>query len=646
MARLGSGWLALLLACVLGVLTAAPTTAAGPFTGQARGRYFAETGYRVDDDAVWAFFQARGGVDGFGYPVSRPFRLLGCRVQIFQRQVVQLCPGQGLTLLNLLDPEFFPYSRINGSAFPAPDPALKAATPRPEEPAYATRIVAFVRATAPDSFAGQPVKFGHSFFGLLTPAPTVAGSDDPTLQGLVSLEFWGVPTSRPRADPSNANFIYQRFQRGIMHYDATTGLTRGVLLADYFKGLLTGQDLPADLEQEAQGSRFLRQFCPQAPRALCRPEQLPDSDLSHAFEPEQPFAVDTTFTGPQYGFQADLQAPAARRGAITLTRAARFGWLKQQVVWSRIEVAPGVYDPTRLAELDALVEEVHGAGLRLLLSIAGTPRFYAPGTGGAPQDPAPLGAFLRMLALRYRGQVQAYEPWNEPNLAREWGSGRLWPDGPRAFVHLQQAAYAGLRAGDPGALVVLPPLAPSGVGGCTGCDRSQALDDRLYLELVYQVDDGAVKDAFDVLGVHAFGLNNPPDDWTDVQTVPGTDFKGEPSFYFKRFTQLREVMLAHGDDKPMWMTEVGWSSCRVAVPGYEYCRDNSEADQARYLAEALRMLTSYPYVTNVFVWNLNFQMVVPESDEKWGYGIVRPDGRPRPAYVALQQVLAKEPAGS
>ena len=47
------------------------------------------------------------------------------------------------------------------------------------------------------------------------------------------------------------------------------------------------------------------------------------------------------------------------------------------------------------------------------------------------------------------------------------------------------------------------------------------------------------------------------------------------------------------------------------------------------------MVTAYPYVTNVFARNPNFQMVVPESDEKWGYGIVRPDGRPRPAYVAV-----------
>ena len=72
------------------------------------------------------------------------------------------------------------------------------------------------------------------------------------------------------------------------------------------------------------------------------------------------------------------------------------------------------------------------------------------------------------------------------------------------------------------------------------------------------------------------------------------------------------------------------------MPGWEYCLDNSEADQGRYLAEAIGMVqSSYPYVTNVFVWNLNFQMVVPETDEKWGFGVVRADGSPRPAYTAL-----------
>jgi hypothetical protein len=67
-------------------------------------RYFALTGYRLDDDQALAFFQAHGGVGTFGYPVSRTFGFLGCPVQVFQRLVLQLCPGHEPALLNLLDP--------------------------------------------------------------------------------------------------------------------------------------------------------------------------------------------------------------------------------------------------------------------------------------------------------------------------------------------------------------------------------------------------------------------------------------------------------------------------------------------------------------------------------------------------------------
>ena len=43
-------------------------------------RYFNETSYRIDDDAMWSYFQARGKVPVFGFPVSRPFVLLGCNL--------------------------------------------------------------------------------------------------------------------------------------------------------------------------------------------------------------------------------------------------------------------------------------------------------------------------------------------------------------------------------------------------------------------------------------------------------------------------------------------------------------------------------------------------------------------------------------
>jgi hypothetical protein len=205
--------------------------------------------------------------------------LLGCRVQIFQRQIAQMCAGRGVSLMNLLDPDIFPYEQVNGSALPPPDAAMKADTPRVASPGYGSEIVDFVRSNAPDTFDGLNVAFGRTFFSLVSPA--TSGTDNP----LVDLEIWGAPISQPRRDPTNANFVYQRFQRGVMHFDATTGRTQGLLLADYLKAILRGRDLPADLAQTARASRYFDQYCPAATRWVCRPSDLPATDLTFAFEP-------------------------------------------------------------------------------------------------------------------------------------------------------------------------------------------------------------------------------------------------------------------------------------------------------------------------------------------------------------------------
>src|SRR6266567_9082527 len=45
-------------------------------------RHFAQTGYRIGEDAFWNYFQVRGGVRGSGYPVSNAFLLYGTKLQI------------------------------------------------------------------------------------------------------------------------------------------------------------------------------------------------------------------------------------------------------------------------------------------------------------------------------------------------------------------------------------------------------------------------------------------------------------------------------------------------------------------------------------------------------------------------------------
>jgi hypothetical protein len=250
-------------------------------------RYFFETGFRVDRDPFWDYFAARGGVATFGFPVSRTFALLGCATQIFQRHLLQQCgAGAPVQTMNLLDPDLMPYHQINFSTFPAYDPAVAGSAPPPGAPDYAAAVLGHVQATAPVMFEGLPVRFFATF---ITTVPGVNPAAAPDLAALVNLEIWGFPTSRPAFDPANQAFVYQRFQRGILHFDAATGATRGVLLADYFKGILAGRpgpSLPPDLAAQAAASRFFRQYCPASRQSLCRPDELPGTDLTFAFEPQ------------------------------------------------------------------------------------------------------------------------------------------------------------------------------------------------------------------------------------------------------------------------------------------------------------------------------------------------------------------------
>lgn len=243
-------------------------------------RFFSQTGLHIDDERFWDFFQHRGGVRTFGYPLSTPFQLLGARVQVFQRHVLQLRPDGSVGVLNLLS-DFLPYAEINGSVLPPVDATYLSDAPRATDGVAA---LAFVRERVPDIWEGEEVSFLSAFFGTVRYEDAFAdASGDADLLPGFALELWGLPTSAPARDPRNASFVYQRFQKGMMHYDATTGRTEGLLLADQLKALLTGLNLPPDLETAAATSPLYRQFNAAAPLGLSRPEQLPATNLLGAF---------------------------------------------------------------------------------------------------------------------------------------------------------------------------------------------------------------------------------------------------------------------------------------------------------------------------------------------------------------------------
>ena len=80
------------------------------------------------------------------------------------------------------------------------------------------------------------------------------GGGNADLLTLLNMEVWGLPTSKPAARPWNNDFVFLRFQRGVMHYDAGCKCTQGLLLADALKAMITGQNLPDDLAAQAAES--------------------------------------------------------------------------------------------------------------------------------------------------------------------------------------------------------------------------------------------------------------------------------------------------------------------------------------------------------------------------------------------------------
>ncbi|MFN8533786.1 MAG: hypothetical protein U0556_09585 [Dehalococcoidia bacterium] len=318
-----SDWLGrgMSLLAVLVLLLGTVTQLAAP-AAAADERLFAATGFRVNADEFWDYFLRRGGVGTFGLPVSREFTLLGSKVQIFQRQVMQRRADGSVGLLNILDPGLMPYTKINAATLPPFDPAVAAGSPTPGTPGYDQTVIPFIRERAPDSWQGKPVRFYQTFLatvGLSDAYP--AGGGNAALLPLLALEIWGLPTSQPAFDPANPSFVYLRFQRGVMQFDATTGLTQGVLLADYLKAILTGDNLPADLDREARTSPFYKQYHKTAYRGLNRPDALSGTDLTAAFEPEgTPTRVSASPTaGPSATPNATVEATSIANDKLQIS---------------------------------------------------------------------------------------------------------------------------------------------------------------------------------------------------------------------------------------------------------------------------------------------------------------------------------------
>ena len=351
--------------------------------------------------------------------------------------------------------------------------------------------------------------------------------------------------------------------------------------------------------------------------------------------PQPTKASPSRMQSPEYGMHIfGWYRPEVADRDMGYVRDAGFAWIKQIFAWKDIEgAAKGHYDWSRT---DRLVSQAEQYGLKMLVRVDWAPA-WAEGGGGPIRDFNDYGDFVYALATRYKGKIAAYQIWNEPNLAREWGGQR--PD-PAAYARLLRVAYTRIKQADPAALVVSAGLAPTTASG------DIAMPDVDFVRGMYQA---GAKPYFDALGAHGAGFKAPPEaDPGQVANDSNYYNIGDPNcpgsrcriYCFRHVEDLRQIMVEYGDQgKQVVVLEFGWTVDTRPDSPYRW-HAVSEQQQADYLVRAYQWakqnwqpwigMMSLIYIADPF-WT--------ENEEQYWWAITYPSWpvpKVRPAYDRLK----------
>lgn len=308
--------------------------------------------------------------------------------------------------------------------------------------------------------------------------------------------------------------------------------------------------------------------------------------------------VNIAAIGPEPLREADLEIAQARALHAKLVRTV--------VPWSLLEPRmASQIEPRALAFADRLVGDAAASGIRVIMIVDSSPCWASsapaallskcvPGQSSEanawpPGHPAGYAAFIAYLAQRYGRRLAAIEIWNEPDQANEdYFAG---PNKARRYAAILRAAYPAIKRANPN----VPVLAGSLVGA-----------NGAFLRALYAA---GIKGYYDGLAVHFYSLT------------------------LASLRSFREVQLANGDTKPLWLDEFGWSSCwpRHRIQQEQACV--TPKVQAANITNLFRSLASTPYIAADVLYKL-------QDSRTEDFGVLNEQDTRKPSFAALTRVLA------
>lgn len=326
----------------------------------------------------------------------------------------------------------------------------------------------------------------------------------------------------------------------------------------------------------------------------------------------------STFFGAMANGPLDDQATLDAEAVVM--RRTGLGTVRMPFNWGAMQFA-GRDVPPDFTTMDGRVAAAARNGLDVLALVLNSPPWAAREQGrdlSSPRDNADYTRFLVALIGRYgpsgtfwsanpgvpKRPVRRWQIWNEPNLPIHW-SARPYP---RSYRALLCASYRAVHRADPGATVVMAGLANYSWRAMAALERA------------------GVRGCFDVAAVHPFS--------------------GRPSNSLKITRLNREALDRAGDRKPIWLTELTWSSAKGRTRNTHGWETTAAGQAVRlrqaytlYAREAKRLRLGRIYW---YTW-ASRDGGSPNSFEWSGLRRVGPDGTvvDKPALRALRDVIRR-----
>jgi hypothetical protein len=289
-------------------------------------------------------------------------------------------------------------------------------------------------------------------------------------------------------------------------------------------------------------------------------------------------------------------------------------WVRVDIEWGDVQYSSP--NDSNWTDYDTLVNAIAAHHLKTLVIILFTPQWARnPSCGGGakcpPADPNQFATFASEVAARYKGKVEAYEVWNEPNNYNFWAT-KTDCD---AYTALLKVTYPAIKKADSNAIVVTGGLAPEN----TDNNNISQTD---FLSCVY--NDGG-KNYFDAVGDHAYTF----------PTLPSANNTNVWAQMSETNPSLRSIMTANGDaKKKIWITEFG-----TPTDGPDPHWFNTEAQQAAMVTDSMNLYKTYSWVGPIFWYTLQDGGTSTSTSENF-FGLVRADGSLKPAYTTLQSMIS------